>query len=63
MSLCDKTAENLTNNPLKMIFKAMAKVKVFADKQTNKQAKNYMPPIYRCVAIKKSHLSKTMWEL
>ena len=45
--------------------KAMAKVKVFADKQTNKQtngqtdrgtngqANTYMPPIYRCRGIKK----------
>ena len=34
----------------------MANVKVFADKQTdrrtNRQAKNYMSPIYRCGGIK-----------
>ena len=31
----------------------MAHVEVYADKQTEKgQAKNYMPPIYRCEGIK-----------
>ena len=31
----------------------MANVKVFADRQTDGQAKNYMPPIYRYGGIKK----------
>jgi hypothetical protein len=30
----------------------MANVKVFADKQTDGQAKNYMPPIFQCGGIK-----------
>ena len=33
--------------------KAMANVKVFAEK-TNGRAKNYIPPIYRCGGIKRS---------
>ena len=32
--------------------KDMAHVKVLADKQTDEQAKNYMPQIYRCGGIK-----------
>ena len=39
-------------SPITKHSKAMASVKGFADKQrdrrTNRQAKNYMPPIYRC---------------
>ena len=41
----------------------VANVKVFADKQmdgrTNRRAKNYMPPIYRCGGIKKSPVKST----
>jgi hypothetical protein len=31
----------------------MANVKVFADRQTDRQAKNYMPPIFRYGGIKR----------
>ena len=33
--------------------KDMANVKVFADRQTDGQTKNYMPPIFRYGGIKK----------
>ena len=43
-------------DPKSYKLKDMANVKVFAnkqkDKQTDKQAKNYMPQIYRCRGIK-----------
>jgi hypothetical protein len=35
--------------------KDMANVKVFADRQTDRQTKNYMPPIFRYGGIKSKH--------
>jgi hypothetical protein len=39
-------------SPITCHSKDMANVKVFADRQTDGQAKNYMPPIFRYGGIK-----------
>jgi hypothetical protein len=43
-SSCHK--EHTHEIPITYHSKDMANVKVFADRQTDKQAKNYMPPIF-----------------
>jgi hypothetical protein len=40
-------------NPITYHSKDMAKVKVFANRQTDRRAKNYMPLIFRYGGIKK----------
>jgi hypothetical protein len=48
-------------SPINYHSKDMANVKVFADRQTDEQAKNYMPPIIRYGDIKKNvRLSKSL---
>jgi hypothetical protein len=40
-------------SPITCHSKDIANVKVFADRQTDGQAKNYMPPIFRYRGIKR----------
>jgi hypothetical protein len=40
-------------NPITYHSKDMATVKIFAERQTDGQAKNYLPPIFRYRGIKK----------